>query len=523
MRFLLLLATAAPILAQTCSYTANRLSFTEGAASVSENIVVTTQKICSWTAVASDSSWIQIPNGPNYTGTATVTFTLTANASTQYRTGTITVGYPGIQQVVSITQLAGTCTYQIAPPLSASVPVNGMSGNFQVDSGCSWTVRPNTSWITISSPTASVLGNGTVSYTAAANGCVASRSGTVIVNTGAASPPTFTITEDGSPNNLTLIPPTAAFGAAATVGRVTVNTGAGCPWSASPSDASWLQITPGSGAGSGGGAINYTILQNLGPPRVGHFTVGPQLFTVTQDTSGPAAPLLSAISNSASGATGAVSPGEIVSLFGANLGPATGVAFGQTITNTLGGVQVMFGSTPAPLTFVSASQINAIVPYGVAGSGSTQIQVQYQGQSSNTWSATVQTATPGIFSADHTGQGPGAILNGDYTLNSGTNPAHIGSAVMIYGTGGGVTSPASADGSFAPSAEPFPQLLLPVTVTIGGVPAQAFYSGGAPGLVAGLTQFNVIVPAGVTPGPAVPVLLQVGGFSSQANLTMAVQ
>ncbi len=387
MRFLLLLATAAPILAQTCSYTASPLSFNEGAASVSDNIVVTTQKNCSWTAIASDSSWIQIPNGPNYTGTSTVTFTLTANPSTQYRTGIITVGYPGIQQVVSITQLAGTCTYQIAPPASASVPVTGMSGTFQVVSGCSWTVRPNTSWITISSPTASVLGNGTVSYTAGANGCVAPRSATITV-TGSTSSPTFAITQSGSPNNLSLTPPSASFSAAASPGRVTVNTGAGCAWSASPSDASWLQIIPGSNSGSGTGAISYTVLQNLGPPRAGHFAVGSQVFTVTQDTSGPPAPVLSAIANSASGASGAVSPGEIVSLFGSNLGPATGVAFGQTITTTLGGVQVMFGNIPAPLTYVSAIQINAIVPYGVAGSGITQVQVQYQGQSSNVWSAT---------------------------------------------------------------------------------------------------------------------------------------
>jgi uncharacterized protein (TIGR03437 family) len=136
--------------------------------------------------------------------------------------------------------------------------------------------------------------------------------------------------------------------------------------------------------------------------------------------------------------------------------------------------------------------------------------------------AAVQSATPAIFSADMTGRGPGAILNTDFKLNKDSNPAAAGSVVMIYATGGGVTSPASTDGSLAPSAEPFARLTLPVSVTIGGVAAQVTYSGGSPGLVSGLTQINAVVPAGVT-GPAVPVLLQIGGFQSQSGLTLAVQ
>jgi uncharacterized protein (TIGR03437 family) len=231
--------------------------------------------------------------------------------------------------------------------------------------------------------------------------------------------------------------------------------------------------------------------------------------------------VLSAIINSASGASGPISPGEIVSIFGSNMGPAVGVAFGQTIPFSLAGVQVMFGNAAAPLTYVSATQINAVVPYGIAGS-TTQLQVVYQQQNSNTVTATTQLATPGIFSADKSGHGPGAILNSDYTVNATVNPAHAGSVVMIYATGGGVTTPASADGSLAPSAEPFARLLAPVTVSIGGAQAQVLYAGGAPGLISGLTQINVIVPGGVTPGASVPVIVQVGGYQSQTGLTIAV-
>ena len=58
---------------------------------------------------------------------------------------------------------------------------------------------------------------------------------------------------------------------------------------------------------------------------------------------------------------------------------------------------------------------------------------------------------------------------------------------------------------------------------IGGMPAKVWYSGGAPTAVAGLTQINAEIPAGVTPGPAVPVTVKVGAYTSQAGVTLAVK
>jgi uncharacterized protein (TIGR03437 family) len=63
----------------------------------------------------------------------------------------------------------------------------------------------------------------------------------------------------------------------------------------------------------------------------------------------------------------------------------------------------------------------------------------------------------------------------------------------------------------------------PVTVTIGGQSATVLYQGAAPGLVAGVSQINVQVPAGVTPGSAVPVTITVGGVASVNTVTMAVK
>lgn len=529
MRFFLLLAGAVSLCAQTCTYSVNPKSISVPAAApagttgLSGTILVATQQSCVWTATPS-AVWVHITNAQNYAGSQTVDYTIDPNTSQAVRLTTISIGDGTTVQPVNVAQAAQSCSYQVAPA-TGSLPAAGGSGSFQVATGCYWNVSAGASWVAITAPIGNTLANGTVSYTATANSCVGSRSAVLTVNTGASSaPPTFALTQAGSPDNISFSPGSNSYSAAAATGLVTVTTGQGCPWSVTNDASNWLVITNGSGSGFGPGAIAYSIKQNLGPQRVGHLMVGAQVYTVTQAAAATTpAPVLSAIVNSASGRTGPIAPGEIVSLFGANIGPTPGVPFGQTVSTTLGGVQVMFGSLAAPLTYVAAGQINAVVPYGVAGDATVPVEVQYSGQTSNALTATVQPAAPGIFSADMTGAGGGAILNQDYTLNAGSNPAAIGSAVMIYGTGGGMTNPPSSDGSPAPLAEPFARLALqPVTATIGGVPAQVSYSGGAPGLISGLTQFNVTIPAGVTPGPAVPVVVQVGGYQSQPGLTIAL-
>jgi uncharacterized protein (TIGR03437 family) len=56
--------------------------------------------------------------------------------------------------------------------------------------------------------------------------------------------------------------------------------------------------------------------------------------------------------------------------------------------------------------------------------------------------------------------------------------------------------------------------VLPVSATIGGIPALVQSSSGAQGQVAGVIQVTLQVPAGVQPGGYVPVVVQVGNVSS---------
>lgn len=59
------------------------------------------------------------------------------------------------------------------------------------------------------------------------------------------------------------------------------------------------------------------------------------------------------------------------------------------VATTVSQVQVLFDGTPAPLIYVSEGQISAMVPYGLAGKPSTQVQVVYQGVSSEPFQRSV--------------------------------------------------------------------------------------------------------------------------------------
>ncbi|HLK66391.1 MAG TPA: hypothetical protein VKU19_23315 [Bryobacteraceae bacterium] len=241
--------------------------------------------------------------------------------------------------------------------------------------------------------------------------------------------------------------------------------------------------------------------------------------------SGRTQPVVAAALNAASYGQVAISPGELITLFGADLGPTIGAglqldASGKVAT-TLSNTQVEFDGVPAPMVYAASNQVSAIVPFGLSAS-TTQVQVLYQGQASVTFPMTVVPATPGLFSADGTGTGQALASNQDGSVNNGSNSAQAGTVIVLYATGAGQTAPILPDGSVV-SADLLPVPILPVTVAMGGIPAEVVYAGGAPGLVAGVLQVNVRVPDALAGSGPVPVVLQAGGQSSQAGLTVAIQ
>jgi uncharacterized protein (TIGR03437 family) len=219
-----------------------------------------------------------------------------------------------------------------------------------------------------------------------------------------------------------------------------------------------------------------------------------------------------------------VSPGLIVTLFGSGIGPAAIVvnapgADGKFST-LLAGTQVLFDSVAAPMIYASAGQTSAIVPYGVATKASTQVSVVYQGVASPAQAVAVVPVQLGLFSANANGQGQGAILNQDNSVNSTLNPAKRGSIVVLFGTGEGQTTPPGVDGQTAVSVYPKPN--APVTVKIGGIEGNVLYYGAAPTLVAGVIQINVKIPTGIPDGNATVQIFE-GANQSPATITVAVK
>ena len=234
----------------------------------------------------------------------------------------------------------------------------------------------------------------------------------------------------------------------------------------------------------------------------------------------------SGVVNAASLKGGGVSPGMMVSIFGQGIGPDTpGFAqldTDQKLQTVVSETRVWFNNIPAPLTYVSSGQINAIVPYGVAGSPTAEVAVQYRGARSDAVTLPVVTAMPGIFTSDGSGRGQGLILNENSKLNGTGNasPAQRGSIIVFFATGEGATTPVGVDGQVAVGV--FTKPNLPVSVKIGGLDAEVLYAGAAPSLVAGVLQINARVPSGVPDGTAVPIQIQVGEAQSQIGVTVAI-
>jgi uncharacterized protein (TIGR03437 family) len=204
--------------------------------------------------------------------------------------------------------------------------------------------------------------------------------------------------------------------------------------------------------------------------------------------------------NAASLQAGPVSPGEIVSLFGASIGPDKGIAgaFDSTgaLPTQLNGWEVHFDGVPAPLLYTQSGQLNAQVPYSLTGA-STHVEVLGQGITVASTDLIVAPAAPALFPSTFTE----------------SNPAQRGSIAIFYATGEGLTDGPNIAGQAA--APPYPQPAQAVTLTVAGVPAQLLYAGSAPG-TAGVLQLNAIIPGGfIPPGPAI-VRLTVGNTTSPA-------
>jgi uncharacterized protein (TIGR03437 family) len=340
------------------------------------------------------------------------------------------------------------------------------------------------------------------------------------------------------PPSISLSPTTLQFsyvvgGAAPPSQIVTVsNAGGGTfSWSASTS-LPWMTLSTSPGlltVSTNGAGLSPGTYQGTVSVTAAGVLNSPQTLNVTLTITSPATPsavVVSSVTNSATFASGAIAPGEIVTITGSGLGPAAGVVFSVNpstgmVDSTLAGTRVFFSGVPAPITYASATQVNAIVPYEVAGKSPVIMQVQYQGATSVGTTLQVAGAAPGAFTVNSSGSGQALAANQDGTFNSASNPAAKGSYVTIYFTGGGQTSPGGVTGSVTGSV--LKPLVQNIAVTVGGKPATVAFAGAAPGFVDGVGQLNIQLGSNTPSGVANPLVITVAGVSSPTMATLVIQ
>jgi uncharacterized protein (TIGR03437 family) len=514
----------------TTSFIPGSNLMTPGNLQVSVNPVFLTPSATPYTA----NLTISTTTPQNITGTTTIPVTL------NYTSGVTLTSTPGSLTFAQVANGAAPAAQSLnigasgttGATLPISVTVSTVSGGNWLTASATTGTAPATIMISVNSLAATlpagtyqgsvvIFGQGaanpngqltvpvTLTVTAAPNLSVNPVSLTFSANVGGSSPATQTV----------------AVTAPGAIGPVTFTTSI-----ATASGGNWLSVT---GASSTPATLTVTaaLLSSLAQGTYnGTITLtpsgggAPTTIPVSFNVGAQLAPAPTQVINAASGASGSISPGEIVSIFGSGLGPVSpaGLTLNTqgNVTTTLAGVTVTFNGVPAPLTYVSATQINAVVPYEVASATTAQMQISYNGSTSGATALMVQATTPGIFTQNSSGSGPGAILKPDYSTVTPSNPAPRGSTIIIYATGGGQTTPASVTGAVAGGS--LLKTNAAVTVTIGGIAATVSYAGSAPGLVEGVLQLNVVVPTTISAGSQ-PILVTVGNATSQNGVTVAVQ
>ena len=197
------------------------------------------------------------------------------------------------------------------------------------------------------------------------------------------------------------------------------------------------------------------------------------------------------IGNAASFAP-ALAPGGLITILGKDLiraGETTGDA---PFPSRLSGLRVLLGEQGTPLLYVSRSQVNAQIPYGLLGGTVLALEGP---NGTMTQQVTISETAPAVFQVTHRDHTLPAIVHADGSLVRPEFPAVGGEALSLYLTGLGAVSPSLPAGFVAPYGILY-SANSPVTVTVDNEPADVLFAGLAPGLV-GVNQINFIVPRGV--------------------------
>jgi uncharacterized protein (TIGR03437 family) len=233
----------------------------------------------------------------------------------------------------------------------------------------------------------------------------------------------------------------------------------------------------------------------------------------------PAAQALTSVS--AAGYGPLLAPGAIASGFGTAFTATPQIATSLPLPLSLGGVTVQITDSlsvqrPAPLFAVTPTQVNFLIPDGVA-LGFSQVTLIGNGGPQATGNLRIAAVAPALFSANENGKGVAAAIA--VVITGGTQatlpifssgpagsrtaiPVDLGSTdtqVYLELYGSGVRGRAS---------------LADVQVAIGGVNYPALYAG--PSSFAGLDQINVLLPHTLKGRGDTSIVVSIDGQDSNA-------
>ena len=483
--------------------------------------------------------------------TAMGPLTVTMGQSATTLTGRLRIAGTGeFGEVLNLTlSLDSTATGSCAISLSGGGPISAPAAgaaaavNVTTATGCAWTVSSSDPWVTVTPASAS--GSGAVSYTVLANYGPA-RQTTIIV---AGRP--ITVAQDAVANPTLAPSPVLSTTSLSFGNQVVGRAGAAQAIQLTNAATVALNLSAITIGGTDGGdfsesnscgptvaaGTSCTIQVIFTPLATGMrtatlFIAGntsgrPQAVSLSGagTATGPA-PTVQAIVDSWGYSPG-IAPGLWVTMGGANLAgpPQTwNLAGVQTLPVTLGGTTVTFNGAPAALAYVSATQINALVPAS-ATPGKVQVVVDVNGVSSSPYLIAATTAQPAVYAPpDASGTtffvtaalaGTAALIGNNALDPRVVRPVYPGDTLDIYMIGLGSTLDPSEFLTDQVFAGAFP-VSVPVTATVGGEPSTVLFAGlTAPGLY----LVRIVVPQNLPPG-AQPLQVSAGAFTTRSGLVL---
>ena len=269
--------------------------------------------------------------------------------------------------------------------------------------------------------------------------------------------------------------------------------------------------------------------QNTEVAVTGDFANDPRTTKGTHSVSGVIArtgnPPVIATGGAVSGATFGLgqplAPGILASVFGQRLADDTAQSQSLPLSTTLGSTSASLGGKLLPLFFASDGQVNTQAPFDLPTNTELSLIVRRGGALSSPETVTIASAAPGMFTRNQRGTGQAAVVDVQGRVIEPGNAVGSGGVAILFATGLGAVDQTVLPGFPAPGAEPLARTIAPVVVTVGGIPAQVLYAGLAPGFV-GLYQINFLIPSGVAPGDAVPLVISTAGATSTPG-TMAIR